>query len=439
MQQKHSPKLPPGIREYVCRIREQLVSFDIGPPGFSLKHARVLGFWGIFALLLLPLGVTGVVIGGQADDWEGPIRAAAIGFGAVGIVVAVGPLFWVLSHAWLRRERVQVSPGGMFVRVGHPLFSRARRVADLSKVQVGEEGTGGSRKQELLVSDRRLSISWNGRSFLVGTGLPKSVRVELLGKMRAALDAAKASSKPVPNVEWRFPVLATLTAMCRGVWQLVIEPFRHPVPYIACDLLTIAVVVVLPSFAEDLDLLPAYPALFVAFLVGLWIRRFDPDYLSGLNHYWQRYQRFPALFLVVGFCTGLAGGVTLLGLLPWVAALSIPVALSIWVHVSVLNRSIKTKNREKPENGFPFGVVSSLTLIPLAIMHEHVSFLLFEDTARRYFILALPMVFPVVAFVYFPIRIHFFISNPKDRSNAIWFGLTVVALSIYAVFGVDLF
>ena len=135
----------------------------------------------------------------------------------------------------------------------------------------------------------------------------------------------------------------------------------------------------------------------------------------------------------------MACGVALLGLLPWVAALAIPVVASIWVHVSVLNRSIKKKNREKTQSRVPFEVVSSLTLIPMAIIHEHACFLFFEDTARRYFILSLPMVFPVVAFLYFPIRIHFFINNPTDRSNAVWFGLTVVALSIYAVFGVDLF
>lgn len=422
----------------MCRIRDQFVSFDIGPPGFSRKHARVLGFWGMFAILLLPLGVTGVVIGGQSDDWEGPIRAAAIGFGAVGIVVAVAPLLWVLSHAWLRRERVQVSASGLFIRVGHPFFSRSQRITDLSAVQVGEEGARGSRKEALLVSNRRLRISWNDRSILVGTGLSKPNRVKLLGEIKAALDAAKASTTAIPVVEWRFPFFATLAAMCGGGWRLVIEPFRHPVPYLACDLLTIVAVVALPSFAGDLDLFPAYPALFVAFLVGLWIRRYDPTYLSGLNHYWSRYARFPALFLVVGFCTGLAGGVALLGLLPWIVALSIPVVLSIWVHVSVLNRSIKTKNRQSSKNGFPFGVVSSLTLIPMAIMHEHASFLFFEDTSRRYFILALPMVFPVVAFLYLPIRIHFFISNPNDRSNAVWFGLTVIALSIYAVFGVDL-
>ena len=122
--------------------------------------------------------------------------------------------------------------------------------------------------------------------------------------------------------------------------------------------------------------------------------------------------------------------------LPWIVALAIPVAASVWVHAHVLGRAMKVEaTRESPR--LPIEALSSLTLIPMAIMHEHASFLFFEDTSRRYFVLALPMVLPVVAFVYLPIRMHYFIDSPRDRSNAVWFGLTVAAISVYAVFGVS--
>lgn len=438
MTQESPPAIaPPGLRQYICRRRDDLVSFDVGPPGFSRAHARVLGTWGMMALCLFPLGVTGLFLGTQSDDWELGIRAATIGFGAIGALAGVGPLFWVLSHAWLRRERIQLSPSRLLVRVGHPFVSRKWTMTELSTVELSGEALAKGRK--LLISGPRLRVSWGERSVLIGTGLSPEDQAKLLVELKKALFTVKYSTEAGTAAEWRFSAKITMMSLFGVFYSLVIAPVRHPSPYIFCDLLTIGAIFALPAVGSDLHLFALYPVFFVAFLIGVLIRCFDSGYLSGLSHYHRRYTWFPVAFVSSGFCVGLAGGVSLLHRLHWIAALAIPVVASVWVHAFVFGRAMKTKQEKEPTQRFPIEVLSSLTLIPMAIVHEHGSFLFFEDASRRFFILALPMVLPVVAFVYLPIRMHYFIDSPKDRSNAIWFGLTVTAISVYAVFGVSLF
>ena len=411
------------------------MSFDIGPPGFSRDHARVIAMWGMMAILIFPLGVTGLFVAAQSDDWEVGIRAATVIFGAIGVIAAVGPIFWVFSHAWLRRERVQISPSGLLIRVGHPFLSRAHRATDLGTVSF--DGNTHPPKKRLLAVGPFIRVTWGDRRILVATGLAGEDHTRLVIEMKQALVTAKNATASGPVVEWRFSLKTTVLAVLGGLSALVLGPIRHPSPYVVCDLLTIGALFTLPAVASDLDLFSYYPFLFGAFLVGVWIRRFDGQYLRGLSQYCNRHSWFPGLFLCSGFFVGLAGGVSLLPRLHWIAALSIPVVLSVWVHAHVLGRGPKAREGDDSSQHFPIEVLSSMTLIPMAIVHEHASFLFFEDTSRRLFILALPMVLPVVVFVYLPIRLHYFIDNPGDRSNAVWFGLTVTAISIYAVFGVS--
>jgi hypothetical protein len=367
-----------------------------------------------------------------ADGWETPLRIACVVGGAIGVLVALGPLFWRFSTAWMWRERVQISPAGLLVRSGLPFWSDRYVAAELASVRVETNPSAG-----------RLELTLPNGSLQLAGSLSDSDRTVLVGAIRQAiLEAGPGGAGDIK--EWGYPLGTSLMTAVGGSFRLLINPFARPLPYLFCDVLTIAASVAMPALRSraggDVDLFAWYPVIFGAYLVGLWLRRFDGAYLAGLAHYRQKYHWYPVMYLLIGFFVGLAGALGFGGIVPPGATLGV-FGLVIFVHVDLLRASSRKAvpaggEQEQPQGvSLFFGLVTTLTLVPMAIIHEQASFLFFEDTAQRYFILALPMVLPVIAVVYIPIRIHYLIESPGDKSNAAWFGLTIAALAVYAVFG----
>ena len=101
-----------------ARSEGDLVASEIGAYGFTTEMRSVLIGWGAMAICIFPLGVMGVMLGLQSNDWEAAIRTAAIGFGTTGIVASISPFVWLIAKAFLWRESVHIGPGGARVRRG---------------------------------------------------------------------------------------------------------------------------------------------------------------------------------------------------------------------------------------------------------------------------------------------------------------------------------
>ncbi len=422
----------PARKGYVRRQEGELVAYEIGAYGFTVNMRSVLIGWGSMAILIFPLGVMGVMLGLQANDWEAAIRTAAIGFGTAGVVASISPFVWLISKAFLWRESIHVGPGGARVRRGL-LWDRWEQ-SDLA----GASARMATRSDEPKPPDYeprgRICLATENSRVCFGGALPASEQRRLINELNSVLSSWKAGDGGVQELS--IPLGTRIATGTRGLLSAVVAPFRRPVPYLACDLATILFFFALPKSTLPFDPFEYYPYFFGAFVVGLVLRGFDDHFLSGLQYYLRKNPGFPVIFAMAGFFIGLGGALAGIKFHRGWLTLIVPVTVCVGLHLWLVKRAGKRLGSAKPKRGMGIDVLAGLTLIPIAIAHEHASFLFFEDTSKRYFILALPLVLPVVLAVYWPIRMHYFVDSPRDKSNHIWFWITVVLMAIYAVFGV---
>jgi len=428
---------PPSSRSWTVRERDGIASFEIGPPGFNRRHAAVLGMAGMWAVMIFPLSVMGLMLGIQARDWEIGIRAACILGGAIGLIISLGPIVWTCAHAMLWRERIQVGPQGVLIRIGLPLRANISRTSAVAlQSSIAKSSKWSPYPERLKPYRSALALQWPQLSISVGLGLADDEQRALLAELHARLKPLKAAgAESTSPEEWRYPWTARLLGPFWNLAVALLGPFRRPLPYLVFDILTLGAAVALPLFSLDVGLSRYYPVLYGAFIFGLVLRRWDRHYLRGIAIYDKRYMWFPVMYGMASLAVGLAGAFALSKHLGWGIGTGVALVIAVAVHVDLLKRGAKTPVDDSTERNPLFDALATATLIPIAIVHEQATFMFFEDTARRYFVLSMAMIPPVVGFVYLPIRMHFFIDAPNDRSNAVWFGLTMVALTIYAVFG----
>lgn len=423
---------PPGRRRYLRRERGDCVCFDVGTPGLNRRHAAWIAFCGMMAIMVLPLGASGLFLGITADDWEFPLRVACVVGGTIGVLGSLGPIIYAFLHAWGHRERIQIGEAGLLVRTGIPFRRRVQLTGQLAEVKLQRRAGAGMSGGRFVTGDR-LRLSWPSGDVALGFGLSKADQAELASAIADALKVWRPRvTQGAQHNEWTFAALPSAAHFLVAVVKLILAPFLPPTPYLVFDVLVLTSLVVVPTALPELDILSWYTPLFGLFLIGLALKAADRGYLAGLAALNKKYAWFPVLFVSCGVAMGFAGVLGLVHTVP-TPALAVVFAIPVALHVFLLKRSGRV-GRERPTRGFPMDALTGIFLIPIGIAHEHLSFVALED-AQHLFILAIVIVPSIVMAVYLPVRIHYFIDAPGDRSNGIWFGLTVTAMTVWAVFG----
>jgi|GEM_PF-4315753 hypothetical protein len=419
-----------------------VVSFDLGASGIAGRPGAFLLQWAMVSIFCLPLGVVGIATL-SFSDWQTGLQIFCAAIGFIATFVSLYPIFATLRWAYFRRCRLQVSASGFSFRVGSPLWSKCVQTDSLD-CQL-DRGSGRPKGLKHLALDLdHLVLRAGSLEVRFGSGLSNSALKDLAKQIHEAVRTAKAVGKvdPGKDVEWRYPMGPSISQRVMGLLKDLTRPFRQPAPYAFCDLISLTGGFLLPRLLEGrVALGTIYPFAFALYLIGLVVRRWDANYLSGLSHYDKRWHWFTFAYVGTPLFTGLGAGFSLMrvandwlpGGVGTIAALLLPPALAVFVHLWVFKK--RKAAVAKPSYRWGMEVISLLTLAPMAILHEHLSFVFFEGTARRLFILALPMVVPVVGALYLPIRLHYFVESPGDRTNRLWFGLTIASISIYSVFG----
>ena len=427
----------PGVGSYSVTEVPGGWRFDIGPSGFSRPHGMFVAGWWICASLLFALGGAGITLGITAHDFGVPLRIFISIAGTVGVVASLVPFGWALAHAWFLRTSVVIRGSGVVIRTGFPWRSRVstapaegtRRIVD------SQEPLKGLR--QLLHGKGALLLQAGSWSEPLAALFPDSGRASLRDAMTSHLagstgtpaDAADAVAPP-PPLPWG------VRGYLRSLGASLGAPFRQPVGFLLFDGLTLGAAWVVTYLVEAVPLSLAYPIAFVAYLVGLALRLGDRRYLAGLDESVRAFFQLPALFVLAAAVLGLSGGFSLRVVGPVLVTTVAGLVASIALHVMLVRRRRPAPRGTGP--GAARRIVQFACVWPLASLHEHLMFGFFDNTSDL-FVLALPMVVPVVMFLYLPVRMHYFIEAPRDRSNWLWFGITVMSLSLYGVLGVALF
>lgn len=409
-----------------------MTSFEIGPPGL-VGVGRFVLMWLFFSTFVIPFAVLGLFAAIAFDDFGLSVRIAGGVLGALGALGVVVPILWALVRGWFWRERVQISTGGVVVRAGFPRGAKARAARAASfTLETAERSAVPLRAR--VVGSRFLRLRAGALDVYLGGGLAPGEQDRLRDELAAARTRTPVDPAVEPT-EWRYPMTWGIVSGGQELARDLVAPLRRPLPFLLCDLVALSASAVVGPLLELIeDPAGLYPAFYALFLAGLWLRRFDPSYLAGLAAYRKRWFSFPLLLVMLGLVTALAAGVMALPHTHVAVALGAPMIAAIAVHRSLLKISARATDARSPSHNWWLEMVCAASLAPILVLHEHATFRFFDGTSDL-FVFALPLVPPVVAFVYLPIRIHYFIDDPGNRSNAIWFTITVAALTAKAVFG----
>jgi hypothetical protein len=204
---------------------------------------------------------------------------------------------------------------------------------------------------------------------------------------------------------------------------------------VVLDLLVLGgAIAVAELYVLELPLARLYPAELAAYAVALALRAGDGRYLAGLRAQCAAWFSYPVFFVLAGVLMGLAAGFGLvMAGVPPLLGLPLGFGPILGLHLVLLRRR---GTASPPEAGPGRRRLQTALLVPLAVHHEHLAFLFFEDSARRFFVLALVMVPPVIGLLYLPVRMHAFIETPGDPGNRAWLALTIALVTVQAVLGV---
>lgn len=411
--------------------------FDIGPSGFARPHGIFIACWWVCASLLFALGGSGVAMAIMAQDFGVPLRIFLGLVGAVGVIASLAPFGWALAHAWFLRASVVVVDSGISVRYGFPWRSRVSTAAADSGERIVDSQERLAGLRQFLHGKGVLWLHAGSWAVPLAALFPDGARLRLRETIASHLDRAPGTP-PAPHdaVALPPPLPWGLRDYLREIGASLAAPFRRPVGFLLFDALTLGAAWLVSALVEAVPLPQVYPVAFVAYLVGLALRLGDRTYLTGLARCVSAWFQLPVLFVFAGVLLGLSGGFSLRVVGPVAVTLVVGVAASVALHVLLVRRRTSTPRAAAPSTARRIAQLACVW--PLASLHEHLMFGFFDHTSDL-FVLALPMVFPVVMFLYLPVRMHYFIEAPDDRSNWLWFGITVMSLSLYGVLGVVLF
>ena len=431
-------------------MRGDVTSFDLGPAGLHADHGLLLWGVGMIAFLILPLGLVALILALTARDFPLGLRIFLGVIGALGSLGSLAPAAWLFGSAWLGRTRIQVSPAGVIVRRRVGPWRRVRTVIGLDTLTTAPTVcNAASPLREPRPHGPRILLASPTWRIPLGAGLAPDEVTALGAALAAALRDARA--RPVtgagPPVEWAYPMVPGAGSTLASAVGVVLAPLRQPLPFLFLDLAVLAGSLALAPVIDELDYRDIELALTVAFafyLGGLLLRLHDPSYLAGLRWHAQRSWSFPRWFVTAGLLCGLVPGFAATGPFGEVLGVYYPLlfivpiahlALAATLHVTLLRRS-RERAATPPRRRVGLELVAMLLLGPLALLAEVLAFSFFDGMAKELGPLALPMVPLVIALLYWPVRMHAFIDDPGDRSNVVWFWLTVGALTLFAVTGI---
>jgi len=381
----------------------------------------------MFGSVLIGLGGLGVTLAITESDF-GALRWLIGLVGSVAILVALSLLFWVLWHPGNYLERVQSGPGWLVIRRRTPW---AGRVVLASPVRV-DNGTYNDTSMVLhfeastcLVLEGR-----DGRRVAIGANLPTKVHARLRTELERVVTLAN-SSNACPPAEWSYPMSAPLSRRLLAFVELFYASLRRPLPFLLTDLVCIAGIFGLSRLIVLPGLLTSYVFAITLFVIGLFLRRWDPSYIATLAGFPNTNLGFG--FVCAGVIMGLAAALAFWVLFNTYVVLAVG-GVVLAVHIHLLRYAGRAQSEGKSRNRL-VEILSSLLMIPLALVHEHLAFLFCADLAKEFFVLALPMIVPMVGLFYLPVRMHAFIDDPDNRSNYAWFWLTVCAMALTGTVG----
>lgn len=437
MSDEAGPAPTPPIREHRS---EGAVCLELGPTGITRTHA-------VFALQLAFLGTFGLALGGTgltlaltARDFGVPLRLALGLVSSVGVVAGLLPALVVLADGLLRRERVVVGRDGLRVLEGTPIRSRRHRLDRSASRSLGLRPIPGLRRLWLSAApaDRQAALwlegSDHGATVPLGIGHGPALRQALAGRLEAAL-AATTDAPPVDLDPLAARFDWPLGDAARRLRALALDPLRARRGYVVLDLLVLGgAIAVAELYVLELPLARLYPAELAAYAVALALRAGDGRYLAGLRAQCAAWFSYPVFFVLAGVLMGLAAGFGLvMAGVPPLLGLPLGFGPILGLHLVLLRRR---GTASPPEAGPGRRRLQTALLVPLAVHHEHLAFLFFEDSARRFFVLAVVMVPPVIGLLYLPVRMHAFIETPGDPGNRAWLALTIALVTVQAVLGV---
>lgn len=430
-------------------MRGDVTSFDLGPSGLHVDHGLLLLGVGTSAFTFLPLGLLAIVAALTARARDSPLglRILLGVIGALGSLGSLAPAAWLFGSAWFGRTRIQVSPAGVIVRCRVGPWRRVRTVIGLDTLTTAPTVCNwASPLREPRPYGPRLLLASPTWRIPLGAGLAPDEVTALGAALAAALRDARALSVTGagPPVEWAYPMVPGARSTLASAVGVVLAPLRQPLPFLFLDLAVLAGSLALAPVIDELDIGLALTVAFAFYLGGLLLRLHDPSYLAGLRWHAQRSWSFPIWFVTAGLLCGLGPGFAATG--PFREALGVDypllfivpiahLALAATLHVTLLRRS-RERAATPPRRRVGLELVAMLLLGPLALLAEELAFGFFDGMATRLGPLALSMVPPVIALLYWPVRMHAFIDDPGDRSNVVWFWLTVGALTLFAVTGI---
>lgn len=392
------------------------VRFEIGPAGFTETYRTNL-LWAIGLLVTVGMfGLFGLYLA-RTETYMSLGQRLALGcVSAVPIVLPVWYGVKAVLAATLARHRIRVVPGGVLIEWGILGPRRTWWLAPLASVVTRPY-------------DSALILKTDGPS-------PSSVAIVCadVDGLRQAIEDSRRSLAAVAGET--DPPSAAPFGLARFLVARLLDLLRsmtRPTPFVVLDLGLLTATLLLARQLQSLDLMAIYPSVYVLFVLGVAARRLDSAYLAELarrssGDNWDFayvgaavIMALPGVIVMRPLC-GAGPGLLIM--------LVIMVGLHGW-HMFAARPVARPAPPSGPQRVLNF--VLAMTLMPIGAVHESVIFGFAADAARDLGPFGLALLPVVVLFGYWPIRLHAVIADPNDRANALWFGLTVISLSLFAL------
>ncbi|MGB1015608.1 MAG: hypothetical protein ACPG4T_15840 [Nannocystaceae bacterium] len=377
--------------------------------------------------LLIGLGGVGVSLAITEPNF-GAVGLLIGSLGSVAILLALGSLVWVLWHPNNYRERIQSGPGWLVLR----RTPRTHKIIALACPVKVDDSTYNDLSMFLHfeVTTSLVLEGSDGRRVPIGVNQPAEERARLRAELERVVALAN-SSTTCPPAEWSYPMSLPLGRRLSDYGKLFYASLRKPRPFLLTDLVCIAGIFGLSRLILLPGLLTSYVIAITLFTIGLFLRRWDTSYMGTLAgfHYINLGLGYDSAGLIMGLTASLTFWVYFDTYLALAAGFVV-----LGVHVHLLRYARRTQPKQNPRSR-RVELLSTILMLPLALVHEHLAFIYCADLAKEFFVLALPMLVPMIGLFYLPVRMHAFIDDPDNRSNYAWFWLTVFAMLLAGTIG----
>ncbi len=450
------PALPLGARRGVRRdLGGGEMCWDFGTPGLD-GVTTTASAQGLFAALVLPLSVIGVVTL-TWDDWP---RALTVFLGLVGVagclfsaLLVVWPFFFAAS--W--RERIHLTQGRIAVTRGVWPFRRVRDLGPAAGVTVRDVPRDPSIRAALLAPNRlggpgeaQLElVAADGVPVRVGTWLDHATARRLRDRLRVVIAAERMVrpelASPPPPLGWTLVRLGH--AASRALRRFRQDP--APTLFDVSVFLGMGLAASLPETQQILK--TVYGPLVVLGLLAFWVLAGVPARVAGLTPEARGVMRvgfviaLGTLALVAGVAGGALTEAALVGSPPRLDLLSAGLGLAIATALAVLvgRRAFGTATGA-PRRILPHwqrrvaGIVFVVALVGVTWVHEGWAWAFVTDSRRGLGPLSIAMLPTVAALLVWPTRSLFTLAHPFEDGPRWVFVWILLSFAVFALAGVQL-